>query len=310
MTLSNFSDSLPEGWLAFELSILRRLQFRSVADPFAGEADTCAYLKRWGVRVAANDPAQWAWQRAQARVENNTERLDEGDVQTILEDAYVPRHRLYNPSLRRWFGETDAWWFDNVRANIKNLGSPARRSLALDLGMTVGDYALSFNEETRELRQPLSRVFQRLWDAAPAPISNRHGNTATNKDARDFISREQVELLFLRLPRPSRRPASDSAWAWREEWVRGTGDFWDDFERTREGRLGARSETRRQYLRHLEELLAAAAHIPAWAVVNADNGFLPTEEIVETIRTLRRAGTVYTKDFTELTGARAVIVTA
>ena len=47
MTLRNFSDSLPEGWLAFELSIMRRLQFRSVADPFAGEAATDAYLKRY-----------------------------------------------------------------------------------------------------------------------------------------------------------------------------------------------------------------------------------------------------------------------
>jgi hypothetical protein len=309
-TLSNFSEPLPEGWLAFELSVMRRLQFRSVADPLAGEGDTAAYLKRWGVRVAANDPAQWAWQRALARVENNTERLEEEDVQSILEEAYVPRHRLYNPALRRWFGETDAWWFDNVRDNIERLGSPAKRALALDLGMAVGDYALSFDEETGELRQPLSRVFRRLWESAPPPVANRHRNTATNKDARDFVSREQVELLFLRLPRPTRRTARESAWAWREEWVRGDGDFWDDFERAREGRLGSRSETRRQYLRYLEGLLDAASHIPAWAVANTEDGFLQTEELIETIRSLRRVGTVYTKDFTELAGARAVIVTA
>src|ERR687889_716221 len=123
MTLSNFSDSLPEGWLAFELSILRRLQFRSVALPFSGE--------------------------------------------------------------------TDAWWFDNVRANVENLESPAKRALALDLGMMTGDYALSFEEETRELRQPLSRVFRRLWDTAPAPFDNRQRNAAANKDAREFLAREQ-----------------------------------------------------------------------------------------------------------------------
>ncbi|HEX7955358.1 MAG TPA: hypothetical protein VF508_00305, partial [Pyrinomonadaceae bacterium] len=75
--MRNFSDSLPEGWLAFELSVLRRLQFRSVADPFAGEAATLTYLKRWGARVAANDPAQWAFTRARARVENNAAALDE-----------------------------------------------------------------------------------------------------------------------------------------------------------------------------------------------------------------------------------------
>jgi len=32
--------------------------------------------------------------------------------------------------------------------------------------------------------------------------------------------------------------------------------------------------------------------------------------LIETIGRLRRVGTIYTKDFTELTGARAVIVTA
>jgi hypothetical protein len=308
--LSNFFDSLPEGWLAFELSILRRLQFRSVALPFAGESDTARYLKHWGVRVAANDTAQWAWTRAQARVENNSERLSESDVHALLEDAYVPHHRLHNPSLRRWFGETDAWWFDNVRANAEGLDSPAKRAAALDLGMMVGDYALSFDEETRELRQPLSRVLQRLWEATPAPFDNRQRNTASNADARDFLSREQAELLFLRLPRPSRTPAHSARWAWREEWVRGDGDFWDEFEREREGRLGTRTEARRQYLRHVSDLLEAATRVNAWAVAYVDNGFLPSEELVETIRALRPVGTIYTKDFTELAGARAVIITA
>jgi hypothetical protein len=308
-TLRNFSDSLPEGWLAFELGVLRRLQFRSVAEPYAGESAAPAYLKRWGVRVAANDAARWAWTRATARVENNAETLTEEDVQVVLEDAYVPRHRLYNPSLRRWFGETDAWWFDNVRDKAEAL-EPSKRALALDLGMAVGDYALSFDEETRELRQPLSRAFKRLWDAAPAPFDNKQVNTASNRDARDFVSGAQAELLFLRLPRPSRRAARDAAWAWREEWVRGGGDFWDDFEQAREGRLGARAEAHRGYLRHVEELLDASSHLPAWAVAHVDDGYLPAEELVETVGRLRRVGTVYTKDFTELTGARAVIITA
>ncbi|HYE14570.1 MAG TPA: hypothetical protein VD968_09040 [Pyrinomonadaceae bacterium] len=310
MTLRHFSGRVPEGWLAFELSILRRLQFRSVANPFAGEAMLDAYLKRWGARVASNDPARWASVRAQARVENSAERLTEEDVGELLEEAYVPRHRLDNTALARWFGETDAWWFDNVRAAAEKLGSPVKRALALNLGMMVGDYALSFDPATRELRQPLSRVFRRLWDAEARPFDNRHRNTSSNKDARDFLSREQAELLFLRLPRPARRPARQSAWAWREEWVRGGDDFWGEFEASREGRLGARAETRRQYLRHLEDLLDAARHVPAWAVAHVENGFLPTEELVESIRRLRRVGTIYTKDFSELTGARAVIVTA
>jgi hypothetical protein len=310
MTPRNFSDSLPHGWLAFELSILRRMEFRSVANPFAGEAVLETYLKRWGVRVAANDAAQWSFVRLQARVENSSERLTEEDVRAVLEEAYVPHHRLNNPALARRFGETDAWWFDNVRAGIERLPSPHKRALALNLGVQVGDYALSFDPDTRELRQPLSRVFQRLWDLEPAPFDNRQRNTCANRDARDFLARESAELLFLRLPPPARTSPRHSAWAWREEWVRGGDTFWDEFEREREGRLGARAETRRQYLRHVEELLEAASNIPAWAIAHAENGSLPTDELVETVRRLRRVGTIYTKDFSELLGARAVIITA
>ncbi|MCA1593252.1 MAG: hypothetical protein LC754_11505 [Acidobacteria bacterium] len=311
MTLPHFSEIVPESWLAFELSILRRMKFSSVADPFAGEADLDVYLKRWGVRVASNDVRQWASVRAAARVENNAGRLSEGEVELVLEDAYVPRHRLHNASLRRWFNETDAWWFDNVRASAEKLDTPSRRALALDIGMMVGDYALSFGDDTRELRQPLSRVFRRLLDGASAPVNNGQNNTSSNTDPRDFINHElAAELLFLRLPRPSRRGPRDSDWAWREEWVRGGDEFWDEYEEAREGRLGTRAETRQQYLRHVEDLLDAASHIPAWAIAHVENGFVSTEELVEAVRRMRRVGTIYTKDFTELLGVRAAIITA
>jgi hypothetical protein len=310
MTQTHHFDHAPDGWLAFEQSVLRRLKLRSLANPFAGEADLDLSLKRWGVRVASNDPRRWAWTRASARVENNSERLSVEDVALVLEDAYVPHYRLANPALRTWFNETDAWWFDNVRRNAEQLSSPARRALALHLGLSVGDYVLSFDDETRELRQPLSRVFQRLWESEPRPVDNSQDNRAANREPRDFVSDVQADCLLLRLPRPARRGARHSAWAWREEWVRGGDGFWDEFEGARAGRLGARAETRQQYLRHVEELLSAAAHIPSWAVAFAEDGHVNAEEVVETIRRARKVGTVYTKDFAELMGARAVMVTA
>jgi hypothetical protein len=310
MTLSRTFDHLPDGWLAFELGVLRRLRFRSLANPFAGEAVLDAYVKRWGVRVSSNDAARWASVRASARVANNSERLSKDEVAMVLEDAYVPRYRLSNPSLRKWFGETDAWWFDNVRENLEKLESQTRRALALHLGLSVGDYALSFDDETRELRQPLSRVFERLWDAEGTPYDNSQRNLSANKEARDFLAGEQADLLFLRLPRRERRSARNSVWAWREEWVRSGDEFWDEFEQAREGRLGARAETKQQYLRHVEELLDTASHIPTWAVAHAEDGFISTEDLVETMRRVRKVGTIYAKDFSELLGIRATIVTA
>ena len=85
------------GWLAFELGVLRRLKFSSVALPFTGEPEICVQLKSWNVRVAANDPMLWSYTKAFALVENNTEQLNEDDLYTLLDDAYVPRDKTREP---------------------------------------------------------------------------------------------------------------------------------------------------------------------------------------------------------------------
>ena len=312
--MPDYSDSTPRGWLAFELSVLRRLRFRSLVNPFAGEPDLETHVKRWGVRVATNDAARWSWIKSIARVENNTERLTEDDLETLLEDVYVPRYKLRNPALRRWFSETDAWWFDNLRENAERLEGEIKQSLALSLGMLTGDYVLSFDEETRELRQPLSRVLRRLHEVLPPPFDNGQRNTSRNKDARQFIAEQQGDLLFLRVPAPARTSGGafgrEGLSAWREEWVRGGTEFWAEFEAARAGRLGGRVETKGQHLRLVEELLEAAAHLKSWAIAHTEGGYTTTEELVETIRRVRKVETVYTKDFSELLGVRAAIITA
>jgi hypothetical protein len=305
-------STIPNGWLAFELGVLRRLKFKSISLPFTGEPDLGVYLKRWGACVATNDLAQWAATKAAAFVENNTEQLSEEDVSLTLEDAYVPRHKLGNPGLRKWFNETDAWWFDNVRQSIEKLESPTIRALALTCGMMVGDYALSFDEETREFRQPLSQVFRRVWQTQVPPVNNSQRNTSENREARDFIAEQHTKLLYLRLPRPrgmheQRRNVFS---AWREEWLRGEDGFWDEFEKTGGGRLGTSIVTKQQYLRFVEDLLRVALHIPTWAIAHVENGFIPTSDLVETINRVRKVETVYSKDFSELTGLRAAIITA
>ena len=305
-------SKIPNGWLAFELGVLRRLKFKSISLALTGEPELGVYLKRWGARVAANDLAQWAATKATAYIENNAEELSEDDVSVILEDAYVPGHKLYNSSLRKRFNETDAWWFDNVRRNIEKLESPVRRALALTCGMMVGDYTLSFDEETRELRQPLSQVFRRVWQAQAPPVNNTQPNTSDNREARDFIAEQHTNLLYLRLPRArSLHEQQRNAFsAWREEWVRGGDGFWDEFEKAKAGRLGTSVVTKQQYLRFVEDLLQVAMHLPAWAIAHAEDGFIPSSDLVETINRVRKIETVYSKDFSELMGLRATIITA
>lgn len=308
----NQTNITPKGWLAFELNVLRRLKFASAALPFTPDAGIGTYLKRWNARVLANDLTLSAWTKAVAAIENNGKMLSEQEVDAVLEDVYVPRFRLNNQALRNWFGETDAWWFDNVHNNIECLGSPVSRAIAATTALGVGDYALSFTDDTLELRQPLSNVFRRLWSVAPAPVDNGQDNLCANKNGNDFIAEAHADLMFLRLPRAHNLMQKSflGRAAWREEFLRGGDHFWIDLERRQAGRLGTLIETKSQYLRLLEEALQTAKHIGAWAIAHVEDGFISTPELVETVGRVRRVDTVYTKDFSELTGTKAVMITA
>lgn len=302
------------GWLAFELGVLRRLKFESVALPFTGEPEICIHLKNWKVRVAANDPMIWSYTKAFALVENNVEQLDEEDLNTLLDDAYFPREKIENAALLKWFNETDAWWFDNLRFNAEHL-EPYKRALALTAGMMTGDYVLSFNEQTRTLRKPLSlsETFRRMLDCLPEPRDNSMRNKSTNQDVRNFVAeRHHTDLLFLRLPVPVTQAttARDPIVTWREEWLRGSDDFWQELERAPDARLGSRVQSKQQYLGFVEDILRTAAHIPSWAIAHTENGFISSEELVEKIGRVRKVSSIYTKDFSDMLGVRASLIVA
>lgn len=306
------SKTAPKSWLAFDLNVLRRIKFNSVALPFSDKPALGAYLKRSNVRVLANDPMQSAWTRSFAEIANDGEKLSDDEINVVLDDAYVPGYRLQNPILASWFTETDSWWFDNVRRNIDRLQSQMSRAVASSIAIAVGDYALSFKEETRELRQPLSNVYRRLWSIQPENFNNGQNNTCQNKNADDFISETPSDMMFLRLPASHAQSVRGylGRTAWREEWLRCGNDFWNDLESAASGKLGAATETKSQYLHLLEETLRKASHIKNWAIAHVESGFIQTQDIVDTVANIRRVDTVYTKDFSELTGAKAVIITA
>ncbi len=309
------ANEKPDGWLAFELSVLRRLKFRSIAIPFAGEADLCDALKSWGVRVAASDPSESSAIKTAARIQHADARLSADDVEALLEDAYMPGYKLRSENLRKSFNETDAWWFDNLRANAEKLSTDAARAHALSLGLMVGDYAHSFDALTRVLRQPLSKVFRRLWETqtACAPANNPQKCSSTQMEARSFIAgQHNADLLFLRLPRARNISASSlqASGEWREEWIGAGSDSQHGVKEQKASQASAPAESKNQYLRRVEELLQTALHIGTWAIAHTEDGFVSTAELVELINGLRKVETVYTKDFSELMGVRATIITA
>lgn len=307
------TNAAQPGWLAFELNVLRRLKFSAAILPFAAEPNLGAYLKRRNVSVAANDLTQAGFVKAIASIQNNRLKLAETDVEMVLENADAPQRPLKNESLQNHFSRSDAHWFDTVRGNIEQLDSTEAQAIALSVGMQVGDYVLSFTGENVELRQPLSKVYRRLWELRPAPVDNRQNNVCRNTAAKDFVAENfTAELMFLRLP-PAHNLNQRNylGWtAWREEWIGGDDKCWDELESAQAGKLGTAVQAKSQYLIFLEELLQTAARVSKWAIASVDDGIVSTQDVVRTIESIRRVDTIYTKDFSELTGSKAVIITA
>jgi hypothetical protein len=118
--------------------------------------------------------------------------------------------------------------------------------------------------------------------------------------------------MFLRLPQAHNSSLRQAlGWtAWREEWLRGNGDFWIEIETAQNGKLGSHVETKSQYLRLVEDVLRTAAHVEKWCVAHTEDGFVSAQDLVEIVSRVRRVETIFTKDFSELTGTKAVIITA
>jgi hypothetical protein len=222
-----------------------------------------------------------------------TTPLTEEQVMRLMEDVYVPRARLNNPELRRWFSETDAWWMDNLRGNVERLEEDTSRALALLTGMQAGDYAQSFKETTRDLRQPLATVFWRLMGRS-VTVPGRASNRSTNLRIEDFIRNARADLLYLKVP-PEPGVHHGTQWRndWRESWIAGG-------PASEEQRPAPQSRV--SYLLALDRTLRLASHFRLWAIGYQETGLASAQDIAELVKEHRPVRAVYSKDLTEVVG--------
>lgn len=301
-------------WLGFELSVLRRLKYQTIAIPFSGQPDLDWYLKFWGKQVLSNDICQWAWSVSRALVENQGETLTEEDVSFALSEAYVPRRRLNNQALGRLtehpqISDIDVVWFDNLWLNIQQIENEYRRALAAMHVLRTLDYAFSFDAQTIDLRRPLSEVFINLWSCQWNIINNDQANYSVNRDAHEFIRGARSDLMFARFPRPEGLAGlRHGIVGWRETWVRGSEDAWDMLIAGQRGRLGDDVMSKEHYLQLVSNFLLRAKHIQKWAISHTEDGFISAGEMADVIRQFRKIEITYNKDFSDVVGGRNTFI--
>lgn len=291
-------------YIAFEASVLAQQKFDSIAIPFSGMAKIDWYLKLWNKKIIDNDVCQWAWWVARGRVENNSEQLDDFDLQILFSETNSGTN-LNNESLLKWFSEPNAIWLDNLRSNIEKLNNETRKALAIFAGILTGDYLLSFTAETQFLQRPLSEVFIEMLKSVNQIIDNQSYNRSANLTATEFITHTKADLLYANLPSPgSMVEFLNSSKCWREAWVQGHYNFYNQLLNKVSDSPSAMVTSKEHYLQLFSQFLEKSKDIPIWAIAFLGDLPLSLTEMTDEIKKHRSIKTTYLKDFSELIGER------
>ena len=117
--------------LPFILRHFASLRFNSVVDAFSGSGCVGYALKRTGVRVYSNDFLKFCFHTARATIENNATLLNEDDVSRLLRKNASARTFVRDTYTGLFFNEEDCSFLDNLWANVSELESLLKKSLAL-----------------------------------------------------------------------------------------------------------------------------------------------------------------------------------
>jgi len=155
------------GWIG---DCLSGESFDTVLDAFGGTGAVAFELKRRGKTVTYNDILKFNHQIGLALVENATERLSAGDIDTMVQPS---PDRDYDNTIERVFGDiyfTDAEnrWIDIVAQNIRRQGHPLRRA--------IGFYALF---QASLIKRPYNLFHRRNLYMRTANVARSFGNKVT-----------------------------------------------------------------------------------------------------------------------------------
>jgi len=186
-----------------------------------------------------------------------------------------------------------------LRSNVDRLDDQLARAQALTLGIQTGDYALSFDEQTRELRRPLTTVFWRLAGRFIAAPQGHPHSRSFNQPIEEFIKHSRADVLFLNLPSShSDHGGADARSEWRDAWVSGVARDKVDSG----GKVAAPPQSKQSYLASIERLLRPASSFRTWAIECQEPGLADAQDIVELIKEYRPVRATYSKDVTEVAG--------
>lgn len=224
--------------LPFLTKHLKELEFRTALDAFSGSGCVSYRLKQIGATVYSNDFLKFCFHTARATTENNSTILSANDVQKLLKTNKHAGTFIQETYLNLFFEEDDCRFLDNLYANIEELNSPLKKSLALAAASRASMKKrprglFTFTGKTgwdgrRDLKISMRQQFIEAVDIFNSAVfSNRQSNKAFNGDVFDLPS-NIADLVYLDPPYVSHY--SDCDYTRRYHFVEGLCTYWQGVE--------------------------------------------------------------------------------
>lgn len=212
------------------------LKFDRVLDAFSGSGCVAYTFKQMGAEVHANDFLRFAFHTARATIENNATFLEEEDFVNLLRPNKHSGDFIQRTFGSLYFASEDNAFLDNLWANIQELQSPLKRSLALAAACRAamkkrprGIFTFTGRkgwDGRKDLRLTMEEQF--LGAALKfnkAIYSNKRANKAMCMDVFD-LEPAGYDLVYIDTPYIS--PHSDCDYTRRYHFVEGFCSYWRD----------------------------------------------------------------------------------
>ncbi len=224
--------------LPFIIKNIANLRFTKALDAFSGSGCVAYALKKHGARVYANDFLTFCFHTARATVENDKVQLSREDVQALVRPNPNAPTFIRDTYTNLFFDNTDCEFLDNLWANIEQLVSPLKKSLALAAASRAamkkrprGMFTCTGHkgwDNRRDLKLSMKEQFLLAVDSFNNAIfSNGQRNKAFNLDVFD-LDPDIADLVYIDTPYIS--PYSDSDYTRRYHFVEGFCKYWNDCE--------------------------------------------------------------------------------
>lgn len=287
----------------------------SVLDAFSGSGVVAYEYKRQGKRVIANDLLTSSYYFSKATVENNDTKLSDEEIEGLFATNDECQPYLQEQYAGVLYPVEECRFLDNLHANISELGSPYKRSIAFAAAVRTCIYKMpggkfrpnllpyrspSHQYHKPKFLKPIEEVYRSFLQAYNlAVFDNGQDNLALNSNILDAVSNIEVDLAYFDPPYGGSDIDYLRDYFFVELYTR-------DYGQPNElrGEVKRHEDPRRSGFRlsgeagsSLKRLFEHSVHIPWWIVSYNNRGIPAQNELIQLLRRYRSSIQIVSRDY-------------